>query len=136
MLLKNNSLTNQAQIHCKNVMKSISTFNSRFHKLVGDGLPTCWDKNGNLLPQTIYRNILITKRKQSSHFVDLPSFLKQKVIYDYIEYDFQLLWQVKNLFRVKLNYEKFIDLVTAYRDMVGFPYPYENEWKICMISLT
>ena len=68
---------------------------NKYKKLVNLGLPSCWDKNGNLIPQEAYEEMITMARNNATKLEDLEGTFKEKAIVDKLKDDFELLWSQK-----------------------------------------
>ena len=65
------NLVQQAQAKCNQILQGSELFMDRYKKLVNLGLTSCWNKNGNLIPQEAYKEMLTLTRNNETKFQDL-----------------------------------------------------------------
>jgi hypothetical protein len=66
----------------------------------------------------------------------MTEVLRGQTIVDILIDDLYLLWQIKNLFSNPPSYEKYNELDIAYRKMMSFNNPSNENWKLLIQLLT
>jgi hypothetical protein len=94
------------------------------------GLPTFWSKKGGILTFENYRQNLFKVRESDEKFNEMTGVIRGQTIVDNLIDDFYFLWQIKHLFLTAPTYDKYTELDIAYRRMVAYQYPSNEDWQV------
>lgn len=73
--------------------------------------------------------MLLRERNQVDKFAHIAGVMKGQTIMDKLIDDFYLLYQVKNIFSIVPNYQKYTELGVPYRILSAFHHPARVDWN-------
>lgn len=93
------------------VKQAVMKFNTDFDKITRAGLPSCWDQQGNLLPQETYETLLIEAKRKIGSTHERTTVLKGATIINYLHRDFHILWLMRTRFMEKPTYKMITNFI-------------------------
>jgi hypothetical protein len=74
------NLIQQPQNECIALKRNVEFFSNKFENLVKMGLPSAWDKNGNLLSYKNYKKRLFIAREKDDKFQNMTNTLRGQLL--------------------------------------------------------
>ena len=121
----------QIENKLKEVQNLVSLFDSKFDQRTRADLPICWDQQGNLLSWEQYERELVVVKRRADATHENTAILNGRIVVNYLQRDFKLLWPMKTLFVAKPDYTKLSNL-----QMIQCQLPDEALFKKCESLIT
>ena len=102
-----------------------------FTPLVSRGIPFFWEEKGPLLSQKEYLDKLVICRSNHSKFQDMQQALSERVVFNKLAGDFELLFDFKVVCAKAPNfsYAYNMDLRFLAHEMVFVDFPTPKHWR-------
>lgn len=113
------------------IKEVVMKFNINFDKRTRVGLPSCWDQQGNLLPQDTYESLLVQSKTKIIYTHERTIVLKGTTILNYLHRYFQLLWLMRTPFVDKKTYNMIRNFKMAHTRFFKSPSLDTTIWKKC-----
>ena len=117
-----------------NLEANIHKFHRKFNVLHQKGLPRLKGIGDKLVELTDYQQKLYTIAKEKSNFSTIKGTIIGKSFMETLKFNLLINHEIKQLFLIKLTFQKYVEVDETYRKLVKLSILDENRWdNLCQI---